>query len=66
MGTVGGGGLGVCDQSHTSSVSHMANHSESVKVECDDLALAGTYFMTGSMGRGCEGSRPTGTTEGQG
>ena len=60
------GGLGVHNQSFTSSVFHLANRSKPVDVDCDDSALACMYSTTGSMGRGCEGFGPTGTTEGQG
>ena len=59
-------GLGACDQSSTSSVSHSANLSNTVGMGCDDSGLACEYSMTGSVGRGCEGFGPTDTTEGQG
>lgn len=70
VGGGGGGGLGTHNQSPTSSMSHMANHSRSNRskseVDWDDSAPAGTYFMLGSAGGGCRSSGPTGTTEGAG
>ena len=71
-GILGGGAWCTCDQSHTSSVSHMANFSEvkPLRVCQGRLGWLGpgphVFYVWFCMEGGCGGSGITGTTEGQG